>query len=626
MLALGAICIAIAIYGGAQIVQTDAAYSYLTDKAGPARVQLARASSSGNEMALLAAMTVSLDAASSEAMATQARYEEAHEALDAQLRAAAAELPRQAGAIKGAEAQADRIKATLDDVVALALRDDDVAAMAALNAAAQDVGQFDAAIDRLIDVSIREAQAESTRLTAGSGETRWMLLGIAIAGVVLGMAGVLWMSTVAITAPLSRLASQMSRLASGDLTVDVEGQRRGDEIGDMSRAVQIFKDNGLKARILEGEAETMRVAADGERTRADAERRRTEAEQAMVVDALAASLGRLAKGDLTARIEADFPGAHAQIKADFNSAVASLREAMAAISEATRGIRTGSDEIAKASEDLSRRTEQQAASLEETAAALDQITATVGRSASGAKEASGAVSNTQSDAERSGMVMGDAVSAMTEIERSSGQIGQIIGVIDEIAFQTNLLALNAGVEAARAGDAGKGFAVVAQEVRGLAQRSAEAAREIKALIAAASLQVEHGVRLVGDTGQALTGIVAKVTEIDGLIFGIARSAQEQAVGLSQVNVAVNQMDQVTQQNAAMVEEATAAASSLRAEAAELARLVGRFQLVEGERQAARPELARSDRHAPVASPAASTQGRLAAVLGGGGLSRSGASS
>jgi methyl-accepting chemotaxis protein len=306
-------------------------------------------------------------------------------------------------------------------------------------------------------------------------------------------------------------------------------------------------------------------------------RRKAEEEQTAVVFSLAERLQRLAAGDLTARITEPFEGRFQQIKDDYNAAIDSLRSAMSQIVGSTDGLCASSDEIAAASDDLSRRTEQQAASLEETAAALDEITATVRRSAAGAKEASAAASGARQEAARSGTVVRDAVAAMGEIEQSSGQITQIIGVIDEIAFQTNLLALNAGVEAARAGDAGRGFAVVAQEVRALAQRSAEAAKEIKTLIASSTSQVSRGVQLVGDTGQALNGIVDKVSQIDTLISEIAQSSQEQATGLNQVNAAVNQMDQVTQQNAAMVEEATAAATNLRTEAGELARLVARFE-------------------------------------------------
>ena len=334
-------------------------------------------------------------------------------------------------------------------------------------------------------------------------------------------------------------------------------------------------------------------------------RRQAEAEQSAVVCSLAGYLKRLAGGDLTARITENFEGRFLAIKEDYNVAVDSLRSAMSQIVGSTDGLRASSDEIAAASDDLSRRTEQQAASLEETAAALDEITATVRRSAAGAKEASSAASSAREEAARSGTVVRDAVAAMGEIEQSSGQITQIIGVIDEIAFQTNLLALNAGVEAARAGDAGRGFAVVAQEVRALAQRSADAAKEIKTLIASSTAQVERGVKLVGDTGQALTGIAAKVAEIDTLISEIAKSSQEQATGLNQVNAAVNQMDQVTQQNAAMVEQATAAATNLKSESFALAGLVSRFETGDAARRpaaapAARPHAAQSFR--PPARP------------------------
>ncbi|QUD89711.1 methyl-accepting chemotaxis protein [Phenylobacterium montanum] len=343
--------------------------------------------------------------------------------------------------------------------------------------------------------------------------------------------------------------------------------------------------------------------------------RESEEQMNTVVTAMAEGLQRLADGDLTARIDADFAGRYRRMREDFNRATESLREAVIGISQASDGLRTGADEIAGASDDLSRRTEQQAASLEETAAALDEITATVKRSADGAKAATAAASEAKADATRSGQVMGDAIAAMSEIEESSGKVTQIIGVIDEIAFQTNLLALNAGVEAARAGDAGRGFAVVAQEVRALAQRSAEAAKEIKALIASSSDQVQRGVKLVGDTGEALGGIAVKVSRIDTLIAEIAQSSQEQAVGLSQVNTAINQMDQVTQQNAAMVEEATAAAASLKGEAAALAELVGRFKAGQSP-GAGRMELARAGRHAPVRSPVAQAQARIAASVRG----------
>jgi methyl-accepting chemotaxis protein len=251
---------------------------------------------------------------------------------------------------------------------------------------------------------------------------------------------------------------------------------------------------------------------------------------------------------------------------------------MRAIAQNTSGVRSGAGEITQAADDLSRRTEHQAASLEETAAALDQVTATISKTAESANGARDTAATAKADAEHSGEVVRETVAAMSGIETSSKQIGNIIGVIDEIAFQTNLLALNAGVEAARAGDAGRGFAVVATEVRSLAQRSADAAKEIKQLISTSGQQVETGVRLVGETGRALTRIAEHVAQLNGLVSDIAAAAREQAVGLAEVNTAVNQMDQVTQQNAAMVEQTTAASHGLEKEARELVQLVGQFAL------------------------------------------------
>ncbi len=317
--------------------------------------------------------------------------------------------------------------------------------------------------------------------------------------------------------------------------------------------------------------------AEHEAARREAQRVEAERVQTALVEALAASLSHLSDGDLTTSVGVEPDDANRRIKSDYNTALESLRDALGQVGTAVAALKSGSDEISGASDDLSRRTEQQAASLEETAAALDEITATVRRSADGARRASQAAESARSEAERSGEVVRGAVAAMDDIQKSSVLIGDIIGVIDEIAFQTNLLALNAGVEAARAGEFGRGFAVVASEVRALAQRSAEAAREIKSLISASTAQVDTGVRLVGDAGAALGAIVNRVAEIDGLVSEIAASAQEQATGLQQVNTAVNQMDQVTQQNAAMVEQSTAAAASLKMEAEQLAQLVARFR-------------------------------------------------
>ena len=303
-----------------------------------------------------------------------------------------------------------------------------------------------------------------------------------------------------------------------------------------------------------------------------------EEEAVVVVAGLAQGLKQLSEGDLTARISQAFPAKYETLRVDFNAASERLEHTLAGMVGSAQIIRNGAAEIAGAADDLSRRTERQAAGLEETAAALDEITATVRKTATGAKAAAEVVLAARGDAQTSGDVVQQAVAAMSGIEKSAAEISQIIGVIDEIAFQTNLLALNAGVEAARAGEAGRGFAVVASEVRALAQRSAEAAKEIKALISASSQQVGSGVLLVGQTGEVLQRIVGRVAEIDALVGEIAASANEQSNGLAQVNTAVNQMDQVTQQNAAMVEESTAASHSLSTEAESLAASAARFRV------------------------------------------------
>jgi methyl-accepting chemotaxis protein len=424
------------------------------------------------------------------------------------------------------------------------------------------------------------ASAAATKETSAKETASFVVAlsaGVGIASVLIGLS-LSYLITRSIKQPIVNLTQVMGSLAKGDLNVAVPNTSEPNEIGEMARSVEVFKENGLERVRLETEAAANRVAAEAERERTAAERARAAEEQAEAVRRLGDGLKNLAAGDLRVRLGEGFSEKYAQIKNDFNDAIDKLKETMVAVVSSTDMIQSGTREISTASDDLSRRTEQQAASLEETAAALDEITATVKKSAEGATHARQVVAVADEDAKKSAIVVREAVDAMAAIAKSAQQISQIIGVIDEIAFQTNLLALNAGVEAARAGDAGRGFAVVASEVRALAQRSADAAKEIKGLISTSATQVDHGVKLVAETGKSLERIMGQVAEINEVVGGIAAGAQEQATALEQVNTAINQMDQTTQQNAAMVEESTAASHSLSQETLQLSGLIGQFQV------------------------------------------------
>ncbi|WP_367118000.1 methyl-accepting chemotaxis protein [Brevundimonas sp.] len=486
-----------------------------------------------------------------------------------------------------------------------------VAMVGRSGSADQVMEPVESALDSLKEHNMAELERVRAVQAEASTTAKWTLgIGIAAAIVLSMLAGLAL--TRGIGGPVMKMVEHMKRLMGGDTALQVPEATRKDEFGAMGQAIIAFRDAAVDKIRVEAEAADAREKAEAERRRNLTATEAAAEEQAAVVTALAEGLEKLSAGDLTYRLTQTFPSDYVKLQSDFNAAMAQLKDAMSVVVSNVSAIRSGSGEISHAADDLSRRTEQQAASLEETAAALDQITATVNKTASGARQASSVVQGARGDAETSGVVVRDAVEAMSAIERSAQQISQIIGVIDEIAFQTNLLALNAGVEAARAGDAGRGFAVVASEVRALAQRSAEAAKEIKTLISASTNQVASGVQLVGQTGEALQRIVGRVAEIDSLVSEIAASAQEQATGLQQVNTAVNQMDQVTQQNAAMVEESTAASHSLSQEAESLANSVSRFRIGDGSVQTRAPAPApRSHAHAPVPQMRATGRGGAA---------------
>jgi methyl-accepting chemotaxis protein len=394
----------------------------------------------------------------------------------------------------------------------------------------------------------------------------------------MGLAG-LFIVIRRVVGPIGSLTLSMQTLAQGDTSLAIPFVDRKDEVGKMAASLEIFREAAIRNKNIEGEADASRRRSEAERiqmqqqTEADAEARLTQA-----TGALAASLRRLADGDMACEVNEALAPQFEGLRNDFNTSVRQLREALLSVGQSVSTVDGGAREISDASDNLSKRTEQQAASLEQTAAALEQITSNVKSTSARTGEARDVVRDARARADQSGQVVRNAVAAMERIEKSSQQIGQIISVIDEIAFQTNLLALNAGVEAARAGEAGKGFAVVAQEVRELAQRSANAAKEIKALISNSAVAVAEGVKLVSDTGEGLNAIEQLVQSVTVHMDAIATAAQEQSVGLTEVNTAVNHMDQATQQNAAMVEEMSAAGVGLAQESAKLTDLLSQFQL------------------------------------------------
>ncbi|PWV97620.1 methyl-accepting chemotaxis protein [Hoeflea marina] len=424
-------------------------------------------------------------------------------------------------------------------------------------------------------IGILYAGVRSAEINALADEMFWTI-GIAAALVLVVATGLMAWLARSILSPIPALTQVSSALASGDLSVDVPFTDRRNEIGGLAKSLAVLKDEALQKQQLEAEAARQAGLSDRERGQREAAKAEYDRQFDITVEELGASLSKLSDGDLTVRLNRPFADKFEKLRLDFNDAVEKLSATLTDVRAESEEFQNGSSEMRSATSDLARRTEHQAAALEETAAALDEITATVSHSSKRADEATEMASRAQQSTVNSRKVVSDAVNAMSRIESASSEISKIINVIDEIAFQTNLLALNAGVEAARAGEAGRGFAVVAQEVRELAGRSANAAKDIKLLITKSGEEVSDGVKLVNATGEALTGISEQVASINGHISSIATAAREQTSGLSGINAAVNQMDQVTQQNAAMVEEATAVMHRLAESSTRLTGLIGQF--------------------------------------------------
>ncbi|WP_312946633.1 methyl-accepting chemotaxis protein [Agrobacterium sp.] len=502
-------------------------------------------------------------------------------------------------------------------------------------------------IDAIVKADVDELNGLKAGIENFGQAMFWIVSLVTAAGVIVGSAFGLYIGSKQLSGPILKVSGVMNAVAEGDLEADVPYLDRKDEIGEMAAAVEVFKRNGLQVRQMNAQEAAMRAKSDdlqagmaevvGAAAEGDFSRRINKDygddnlnRFAQNINTLLVSVdngvsetGRviasLADGDLTQSMRGEFHGVFGELQGNVNNTLAKLRVTMSDVRLGTHSINDSGLELRSAADDLSKRTEQQAAALEETSAALDEITAVVRNSTSRAQEASTMVSEAKETTEKSGKVVREAVSAMGRIEQASREISQIINVIDEIAFQTNLLALNAGVEAARAGEAGKGFAVVAQEVRELAQRSANAAKDIKALITKSGSEVSQGVTLVQKTGEALDEIESRVLSINEHIHSIATAAKEQSTGLQEVNTAINQMDQVTQRNAAMVEETSASTHKLTEEAGNLMRLVSQFRVGEASPVAqSRPTLARPGQNGAtaVASPARRMMGDVARAFNG----------
>ncbi|OJF95366.1 methyl-accepting chemotaxis protein [Pararhizobium antarcticum] len=470
----------------------------------------------------------------------------------------------------------DRISETL--LPAISKMDEDSAALVTLSRdRAADFTAAAASIDTIWGELSEFAEDQKQSAGAERQEANTISVAATIGGVLIALVagGAL---VLTLKGPIGRITAAMRGLADGALDTNIEGDSRRDEIGDMARALGVFKENALSKVRMETESGEQRAQAEEERLRNDAEKREIDRQIDFAVSELAAGLGRLAQGDLSRQIDTPFSGRLEQLRMDFNGSLVRLQDTLVQIRNNALAIQQNGNDLHSSADQLSKRTEAQAASLEETAAAVDEITVTVRSSAERAHEANQAVAQTKKSADSSATVVSNAISAMGRIEDASRQIEQIIEVIDEIAFQTNLLALNAGIEAARAGDAGKGFAVVAQEVRELAQRSAGAAREIKDLINKSTNEVSSGSLLVQETGAVLASISQQIVAVSTHVEMIATASRDQATALHEVNGSVNQMDQMTQQNATMVDEATSASRQLANQADTLMMLVDQFRL------------------------------------------------
>jgi methyl-accepting chemotaxis protein len=523
-------------------------------------VALARVNRHSQAMMYAAYQTLVYNGRSEEARAAVTSEKEAFDTAKALL----AQIDRNEPELKERTAQIaqalDRVHGMAAATISLGLADRNDEARPLLRSADVEMRTLKPMIVSFADQRIAKATESSTTLTEQSDSTSTTLLIVSLVSVIAGVGIALLVARHGITAPLGHLQGQMREIAGGDYAKPVAGVDRGDEIGAMARAVQVFRENGIA-----------KDAADRAKAQADAD-------QKMVVDTVSSHLSHLSDGDLTETITTDFPTEYVALKSNFNDAVTKLRDLIGAVSESAATIRTGSGEIAQASEDLARRTESNAASLEETAASVAQMDARLRASA-------GAAARTVERADQAIATVGggrsvadEAVQAMGRVSDSAKGIDSVIEGLDKIAFQTRVLAMNAAVEAGRAGDAGRGFAVVADLVSALAMRAEEEAKRARDQLTVTQTDIVTAVEAVTKVDGALANISGDVAQVHELLASMAADNQAQSAAITQISAAIGTMDQSTQQNAAMVEETSAAARNLVGEVAHLADQAGRFTI------------------------------------------------
>lgn len=555
-------------------------YQDFIDHQASAATLLVDANRSLQAMGYSAYQTLVYDGTSQEGKTALASFQYNAKMFQERLQNVVGLVPSYADEANDNIAQFNAIEATIKKAVEQRAGRNFAGAKALLGNADNQIVPLAARMAKAADEMLATTQQLSTAINSNAKQIRtWSQISTALV-TLLSLAIAYCVTVYGVTRPLSAVTTRLQSLAVGDHDAKISGVERKDEIGLIARSLEVFRSAAVAKVELEQEVSAARQTADAERERNEHVRLQEEAQLRHVIKMLGSGLKRFADGDLSHQIAEPFVPQLDELRDDYNNTASRLSAAIQVIRTNAEAMKSESNEIRTAADQLSKRTESQAASVEETAAALEEISINVRDSSVRASEAAQIVQRARAGAERSGHIVENAITAMGEIEKSSREIANIIGVIDEIAFQTNLLALNAGVEAARAGEAGKGFAVVAMEVRELAQRSAGAAREIKTLINTSSGQVKQGVTLVSDTGAALSSIVAEVQEINGFVTAIVEAAREQSNALGAISVAINSIDQATQHNAAMVEESSAASNQLAEEAAALTNLVMNFRIVD----------------------------------------------